>query len=90
MAPLLFGERWGALGAMRIVTLALALTPVLAAAERQKPREIAPLPRPRMTSAPGRIRTCDTWLRRPLLYPLSYGRGPLIVLAGGACGRGGD
>lgn len=32
MAPLLFGERWGALGAMRIVTLALALTSVLAAA----------------------------------------------------------
>src|SRR6478752_3282439 len=86
MAPLPFGERWGALGAMRIVTLALALTPVLAAAVRRKPREIAPLPRPRMTSAPGRIRTCDTWLRRPLLYPLSYGRGPLIVLARGACG----
>src|SRR5438034_8465469 len=27
--------------------------------------------------APGRIRTCDTWLRRPLLYPLSYGRAAL-------------
>ena len=24
-------------------------------------------------SAPGRIRTCDTWFRKPLLYPLSYG-----------------
>ena len=24
--------------------------------------------------APGRIRTCDPWLRRPVLYPLSYGR----------------
>ena len=23
-------------------------------------------------SAHGRIRTCDTWLRRPVLYPLSY------------------
>lgn len=22
----------------------------------------------------GRIRTCDTWLRRPVLYPLSYER----------------
>jgi transposase InsO family protein len=22
--------------------------------------------------APGRIRTCDTWFRKPLLYPLSY------------------
>ena len=32
MAPLLFGERWGALGAMRIVTLTLALSSVLAAA----------------------------------------------------------
>ena len=24
--------------------------------------------------APGRIRTCDTWLRKPVLYPLSYER----------------
>ena len=24
--------------------------------------------------APGRIRTCDPWLRRPVLYPLSHGR----------------
>ena len=24
--------------------------------------------------APGRNRTCDPWLRRPILYPLSYGR----------------
>ena len=24
--------------------------------------------------APGRIRTCDPWLRKPVLYPLSYGR----------------
>jgi hypothetical protein len=23
--------------------------------------------------APGRIRTCDQGIRRPLLYPLSYG-----------------
>lgn len=23
--------------------------------------------------APGRIRTCGTWFRKPLLYPLSYG-----------------
>ena len=22
---------------------------------------------------PGMIRTCDTWFRKPLLYPLSYG-----------------
>ena len=24
------------------------------------------------SSAPGRIRTCDSWFRKPLLYPLSY------------------
>ena len=24
-------------------------------------------------SAPGRIRTCDSWYRKPVLYPLSYG-----------------
>src|SRR4051794_4529459 len=23
--------------------------------------------------APGRIRTCGTWYRKPVLYPLSYG-----------------
>jgi hypothetical protein len=27
--------------------------------------------RPRCAS--GRIRTCDTWYRKPVLYPLSYG-----------------
>src|SRR4030095_1977299 len=27
-----------------------------------------------MTGAPGGIRTHDPWLRRPILYPLSYGR----------------
>jgi len=32
LAPVLFGERWGALGAARILTLAAALTAVLAAA----------------------------------------------------------
>lgn len=26
-----------------------------------------------LTCAPGRIRTCDTWSRKPVLYPLSYG-----------------
>ena len=30
--------------------------------------------RPLPDSAPGRIRTCDQWIRSPLLYPLSYGR----------------
>ena len=25
--------------------------------------------------ASGRIRTCDTWYRKPVLYPLSYGGG---------------
>jgi hypothetical protein len=25
-----------------------------------------------ISSAPGRIRTSDTWFRKPLLYPLSY------------------
>ena len=29
----------------------------------------------RKDGAPGRIRTCDQWIRRPLLYPLSYGGG---------------
>ncbi len=28
----------------------------------------------RGAGTPGRIRTCDPWLRRPLLYPLSYWR----------------
>ena len=28
---------------------------------------------------PGRIRTCDPRLRRPLLYPLSYGRAIVIL-----------
>jgi hypothetical protein len=27
---------------------------------------------------PGRIRTCDLRFRKPLLYPLSYGRESLI------------
>ena len=31
--------------------------------------------------APGRNRTCDPRLRRPMLYPLSYGRADLIVRA---------
>lgn len=26
-----------------------------------------------MVGASGRIRTCDTWYRKPVLYPLSYG-----------------
>ena len=37
---------------------------------------IAPSRCPRKStqiSAPGRIRTCGTWFRKPLLYPLSYG-----------------
>ena len=29
-------------------------------------------PRDRSVSAPGRIRTCDTRFRKPVLYPLSY------------------
>jgi hypothetical protein len=32
-------------------------------------------------SAPGRIRTCDTRFRKPVLYPLSY--------EGGACRKAG-
>jgi hypothetical protein len=28
---------------------------------------------------PGRIRTCDTRFRKPLLYPLSYGAGRSTV-----------
>jgi hypothetical protein len=31
--------------------------------------------------APGRIRTCNLRIRRPLLYPLSYGR-PVLVGTG--------
>ena len=31
-------------------------------------------PNPPLTSAPGRIRTCDLRIRSPLLYPLSYRR----------------
>ena len=30
--------------------------------------------KPYCFGAPGRNRTCDPWLRRPILYPLSYGR----------------
>ncbi len=30
-----------------------------------------------MDGAPGRGRTCDPRLRRPMLYPLSYGRSAL-------------
>lgn len=30
-----------------------------------------------MSSAPGRIRTCDTGFRRAVLYPLSYESGGL-------------
>jgi hypothetical protein len=26
-----------------------------------------------MLGTPGRNRTCDTWYRKPVLYPLSYG-----------------
>jgi hypothetical protein len=26
-----------------------------------------------VVGASGRIRTCDTWYRKPVLYPLSYG-----------------
>ncbi len=33
--------------------------------------------------APGKIRTCDTRFRKPLLYPLSYGGGT----CGLACGK---
>ena len=31
------------------------------------------LPGYRKCGDPGRIRTCDTWIRNPVLYPLSYG-----------------
>src|SRR5262249_49383311 len=34
------------------------------------------------TGAPGGIRTHDPWLRRPILYPLSYGRDEAQVYAG--------
>lgn len=29
---------------------------------------------------PSKIRTCDTWFRKPLLYPLSYGAKPFKAL----------
>ncbi len=35
-----------------------------------------------MLRAPGRIRTCDTRFRKPLLYPLSYGGGSAGKVAG--------
>ena len=28
---------------------------------------------PRKSGDPGRTRTSDTWIRNPVLYPLSYG-----------------
>jgi hypothetical protein len=28
--------------------------------------------------ASGRIRTCGTWYRKPVLYPLSYGGMPAV------------
>jgi hypothetical protein len=31
---------------------------------------------------PERIRTSDTWFRKPLLYPLSYGAGKRAVFLG--------
>jgi hypothetical protein len=34
--------------------------------ERGRPSDL------RLCGAPGRIRTCDTRFRKPLLYPLSY------------------
>ena len=35
-----------------------------------------------VASALGRIRTCDTWFRKPVLYPLSYeGSAPTIYRA---------
>jgi hypothetical protein len=34
---------------------------------------------PEMCSAPGRNRTYDKRIRRPLLYPLSYGGGESVV-----------
>jgi hypothetical protein len=30
--------------------------------------------------APGRNRTCGTWIRNPLLYPLSYGGENLTLI----------
>jgi hypothetical protein len=35
------------------------------------------------SGAPGRIRTCDTRFRKPLLYPLSYGGGDHTQGSGG-------
>src|SRR5688572_21116022 len=34
---------------------------------------------PKRVGAPGRSRTCDPRLRRPVLYPLSYGRESMIM-----------
>ena len=31
---------------------------------------------------PDRIRTCDTWFRKPLLYPLSYGASQPLQTSG--------
>ena len=36
----------------------------------------------RFHGAPGRIRTSDTWFRKPMLYPLSYRRKAWVVYRG--------
>ena len=45
-----------------------------------------------MRGAPGRIRTSDTWFRKPMLYPLSYRRKASVVYRGegGAATAGGS
>ena len=43
--------------------------------------------RQKENGAPGTNRTCDPWLRRPILYPLSYGRVELDKNTGFPRGR---
>ena len=45
------------------------------------------LVRDQSPGAPGRIRTSDTWFRKPLLYPLSYEGGIAARIATIIAGR---
>ena len=52
----------------------LRVLPALTRVTAGEVRERAVPGTPSNPDAPGRNRTCGLWLRRPSLYPLSYGR----------------
>jgi hypothetical protein len=58
---------WTPLRADQVLTNALLRLPKLGSSAEIRPLTCA------YASAPGRIRTCDTRFRKPMLYPLSYG-----------------